>query len=290
MRKVFLHGELGNSLGREWDLEVDSIQEALWAIEANTNKLTQFLMKNTEKFTHYTFAIDDKNLEEHQLKSQIGDNNRAIHIMPQVAGGVNWIIYIVVMIVVNLIIQAIFKPPKPKDAIETSSYLFAGTENVAGQGVPVPVGYGRLLVGSVVVSAAVRHWEYSAPKKSANSPLINGVPLGFVWGYSQGDASISTPVAIGLGNRIYGNSALLGDGKIYLGTPEAWGSNQTVESGTKAWMEEMYRFSEDDMDELHNLLDPKDSVFSDEFHIWYYPDELFTELIEAYMRKAGGGE
>ena len=146
MRKVFLHGELGNSLGKEWELEVDSVQEALWAIEANTNRLTQFLMKNNEKFTHYAFAIDDKDLDEHQLKSPIGDNNRAIHIMPQVAGGVEWLVYIVVMIVVSLIIQAIFRPPKPKDAIETNSYLFTGTENVAAQGVPVPLGYGRLRV------------------------------------------------------------------------------------------------------------------------------------------------
>tara|TARA_Y100000310_G_scaffold21653_1_gene20918 strand:+ start:3363 stop:4313 length:951 start_codon:yes stop_codon:yes gene_type:complete len=161
MRKVFLHGELGNSLGKEWELEVDSVQEALWAIEANTNRLTQFLMKNNEKFTHYAFAIDGKDLEEHQLKSPIGDNNRAIHIMPQVAGGVEWLVYIVVMIVVSLVMQAIFKPPKPKDAIETNSYLFAGTQNVAGQGVPVPLGYGRLRVGSVVLSAAVRHVEYA---------------------------------------------------------------------------------------------------------------------------------
>jgi len=169
MRKVFLHGELGNSLGKEWDLEVDSVQEALWAIEANTNRLTQFLMKNAKKFTHYTFAIDDKNLIEHQLKSPIGDNSKTIHIMPQAAGGVNFLIQLVVMIVISLIMQAIFKPPKPKDAIETNSYLFAGTENVAAQGVPVPIGYGRLRVGSVVLSAAVRHVEYASKSTTAKS-------------------------------------------------------------------------------------------------------------------------
>ena len=174
MRKVFLHGELGNSLGKEWNLEVDSVQEALWAIEANTNKLTQFLMKNAKKFTHYTFAIDDKDLEEHQLKSTIGDNNKTIHIMPQAAGGVNFLIQLVVMVVVSLIMQAIFKPPKPKDAIETNSYLFAGTENVAAQGVPVPLGYGRLRVGSVVLSAAVRHVEYGRKVEKSNEPIRLG--------------------------------------------------------------------------------------------------------------------
>ena len=31
MRKVFLHGELGDSLGKEWDLEIDSVQEIFCA-------------------------------------------------------------------------------------------------------------------------------------------------------------------------------------------------------------------------------------------------------------------
>ena len=99
--------------------------------------------------------------------------------MPRVAGGdpVNILIFIVVAVVTQLIMNAIFKPPKPKDAVETNSYLFAGTENIAAQGVPVPLGYGRLRVGSVVVSAAVRHLPYS--KKGLHeeeSPLIGVLP------------------------------------------------------------------------------------------------------------------
>lgn len=176
MRKVFLHGELGNSLGKEWDLEVGSVQEALWAIEANTNKLTSFLRKNTKRFPHYTFTIDNKKLDKHQLESPIGDGNKDIHIMPRVAGGdpVNILIFIVVSIVTSLIISAIFKPPKPKEAVATNSYLFGGTQNVAAQGVPVPLGYGRLRVGSVVVSAAVRHVEYTSKSVAKNEPIRLG--------------------------------------------------------------------------------------------------------------------
>jgi hypothetical protein len=81
--------------------------------------------------------------------------------MPQIAGGdpINILIFIVVSIVTSLIMQAIFKPPKAKEQETTNSYLFSGTQNVAAQGVPVPIGYGRMRVGSVVVSAAVRHVE-----------------------------------------------------------------------------------------------------------------------------------
>ena len=183
MRKVFLHGELGNSLGSEWDLEVDSVQEALQAIEANTNRLNNFLRRNAERITHYTFAVDGKKLDKHQLRSSIKDEEKDIHIMPQIAGGdpVNILIFIVVTIVTSLIMQAIFKPPKAKEQEKTNSYLFTGTQNVAAQGVPVPLGYGRMRVGSVVVSAAVRHVEYG-PKAEIqvgpHGPIFIGMPIG----------------------------------------------------------------------------------------------------------------
>jgi len=51
------------------------------------------------------------------------------------------------------------KPPKFDDFREIEqggkvSYLFSGPENVVGEGGPVFVGYGRLLVGSQVISAS----------------------------------------------------------------------------------------------------------------------------------------
>ena len=71
MKKIFLYGELGKSLGKKWELEVDSVQEALWAIEANTGKLTAFLSENSEKFGYYTFKIDDKKLSsKEELESK----------------------------------------------------------------------------------------------------------------------------------------------------------------------------------------------------------------------------
>ena len=81
--------------------------------------------------------------------------------MPQVAGGevVTIITAIVVSIVTGLIMQALFKPPKPKEEKETKSYLFSGPVNTAAQGIPIPIGYGRLRVGSSVISASLRHQQ-----------------------------------------------------------------------------------------------------------------------------------
>lgn len=64
------------------------------------------------------------------------------------------------------------KPPSFEDFREISgggktSYLFNGPQNVSREGGPVPVGYGRLLVGSQVVSAS-----YELTNKNAASNPI----------------------------------------------------------------------------------------------------------------------
>jgi predicted phage tail protein len=183
MKKIFLYGELGNHLGKEWELEVDSVQEALFAIEANTGKLTSFLTDNYKKFDHYTFTIDEKKVNaREELESKLPQKTKSIHIMPNVGGSdITMILTQIVLAVVSgMIMKALFKPPKPQEERKTKSYLFSGPVNTAGQGIPVPIGYGRLRVGSSVISASLRHrqsWELglyqSEGYNSSSSSVMN---------------------------------------------------------------------------------------------------------------------
>ena len=55
------------------------------------------------------------------------------------------------------VINLLAKPPEFEDFTEgkkAQSYLFNGPENVTREGGPVPIGYGRLLIGSQVISAS----------------------------------------------------------------------------------------------------------------------------------------
>lgn len=58
--------------------------------------------------------------------------------------------------------------PHPKSAAggtqptNTASYLFNGAVNTTAQGYPVPVGYGRMIVGSAVISAGFTADDYTA--------------------------------------------------------------------------------------------------------------------------------
>jgi predicted phage tail protein len=53
----------------------------------------------------------------------------------------------------------------------TASMMFNNTTNIAAQGAPVPIGYGRLKVGSSVIQATIKSFPMSA--KTANAFLQN---------------------------------------------------------------------------------------------------------------------
>ena len=78
--------------------------------------------------------------------------------------------------------------PKPEvDALEiqaganTQSLIFSNRVNVASQGSPVPIGYGRLKVGTQVIQATIKSFPQST---DPNSILVNK--------NYQGEVSINT--------------------------------------------------------------------------------------------------
>ncbi len=65
-------------------------------------------------------------------------------------------------LIIGGISQLLFKPPTPSigsSADKTDSYTFNGAVNTSQQGGIVAVGYGRLRVGSMVISSNVQTWD-----------------------------------------------------------------------------------------------------------------------------------
>lgn len=63
-----------------------------------------------------------------------------------------------------------FEPFQEIGGVTKKSYLFNGPENTIGEGGPVPVGYGRLIVGSQTVSASYDIYNIPIDNGIANSP------------------------------------------------------------------------------------------------------------------------
>jgi predicted phage tail protein len=91
------------------------------------------------------------------LNSPILNKNSKIEVVPLILGsdfGITLLVSLVIMAIatgIQLLITKLLSPKTPKD-IKNNSKLFSGYENVTKRNVSIPIGYGRLKIGSVVVS------------------------------------------------------------------------------------------------------------------------------------------
>ena len=61
------------------------------------------------------------------------------------------LLILAISIGIQFLITKLLTPKSPID-IKTNSRLFSSYENVTKRNVPIPIGYGRLKIGSVVIS------------------------------------------------------------------------------------------------------------------------------------------
>ena len=193
MVKVNFHGELKGGLEGPYELEVSSVSEAIHAIDMMTNgSIRKYFVDPKNRFKSYHLVINGKKTFFPGFKnlhtSEVTINRKdleTIDIVPSLEGSSNildWAgtaVGVIGMFRANdqnsfmaaaiLAYQGISnllsKPPEPPDQHKitnpssdpselANSYLFSGPTNVLNEGGPVPIGYGRLMVGSQVIMAS----------------------------------------------------------------------------------------------------------------------------------------
>lgn len=189
LAKVNFHGNLGKRLGRKsWNLSVSSVKEAFHAVNTLTErKLSKIFLADHEKRLRYQIKVNNKPIDSSNINpdniqtvfdSELCINTKieTIDIIPLLEGSGNKVmgtIMTIVGVVLLFINPAVgvaligagmsvllAKPPKFDDFREIEegkkkvSYLFDGPTNAANEGGPVPIGYGRLIVGSQVIQTS----------------------------------------------------------------------------------------------------------------------------------------
>ena len=165
---VHLHGPLGERYGTPHHFAVQSPREALYALDAN---FPGFIASFVEH-ERYGIVVDDDWREGEN--AAVLPASKDIHFVPVVEGetplvalGLTTVFTGLSMTAATIIgsllvtglmigISLLFrpkKPEKPEAQEKDESFIFSGPENVTGQGVAVPLIYGRVFAGSVVVSA-----------------------------------------------------------------------------------------------------------------------------------------
>lgn len=194
MKTIILLGELGKRYGRKHMLDVKSPAEAVRALCANFKDFAGFVSTSTDRGVGYRVLNMREELTEdrlHEPASQritIAPVVVGANFLKKLFGGVGAILTGAALIAASILFPPLgatvlfgtttlatvafsvgvslalggvaqMLAPQPKfdgpQEEQQPSYVFNGAVNTTAQGQPVPVGYGRMIVGSAVISAGV---------------------------------------------------------------------------------------------------------------------------------------
>lgn len=178
MAEVEVYGKLARIIGKNFKLNCATLTEIFHAIEQITGKLKKYLFLNKKR--NFAIFVDGEHINTEEFKF-CSVKGKKVVIMPILMGGIGTTIatlaiagsltatlttgqIVAVMIIggiinaaisigISLLMQKLFEPDaQDSNQVNTKSFAFNGAENVSQQGIPVPVGYGRLICGSRTIS------------------------------------------------------------------------------------------------------------------------------------------
>lgn len=185
LRKIRVYGKLAKQLGqRVFEADVATAAEAVRFLLANFPKLEPVIAQG-----HYRVSVGRYDIEEQELHHPTGQQDISIVPVVSGAGGAGKIIAGIALVVasvfigpgamvlgtslkllvaglgVSLTIGGVAQLLTPIPQLNLTgadsqddprrSYSFTGLQQSSRQGVPVPIVYGEMIVGSVVVSGGI---------------------------------------------------------------------------------------------------------------------------------------
>jgi predicted phage tail protein len=181
MVEIRLHGPLAAGFGKVWNLDVQTVQEAVQAIEANMAGFRRRIMELSHKGMVFRVRTKDHDYDNEDVHLELGSVKR-IDIIPVILGasaGVRFVIGAVLVIVgafttiftagtsstliglgLSLMAGSIAEWLTPKvkqteSAKGLQSWTISGPTNTVDQGLPVPVIYGEVLTGGYAISGGI---------------------------------------------------------------------------------------------------------------------------------------
>jgi predicted phage tail protein len=183
MTIVNIHGILAQEYGKSFKFNISNPKDILEAIDCNRSGFIQRLIKLQKEGFCYDLIINKKRIT-HGPDMDHMKNPETIDLVPAISGSGGFIGGIISLISGGGLVATIAKAlifaaisyalaPKPEnEALEIeadgskSSLIFSNTINVASQGSAVPLGYGRLKVGSQVIQATIKSFpQNQQPQK-----------------------------------------------------------------------------------------------------------------------------
>lgn len=217
LTQVYLDGALGKQFGRKWELAINCPVDALRLIDANKPGVFAWIKQNLGEYDRYRIIceFEDGRIEELDNQTVFMESKPIkVRFVPLVVGssgavrfvvgailtvvgfftqqwGGAWLMKIGVAMMVGGVIEMLSPRPKNDETErkDKTSHYFDGPVNTTMQGVPVPLIYGTVRVGSHHISASLAvdqliDPDYVPPPPQQTPPPIN--PWNDKYGPSSG--------------------------------------------------------------------------------------------------------
>lgn len=197
MTNVFVHGILAKEFGSFFSFKIRKPKEIVDAISVNKPKFHHRIIELSKEGLHYSILVDGKNIKNFN-EININKSPKTIDLVPTICGqgGVNafftWVFTKIFTtatasaiataanvattafyLAVSIAVQYALTDQVQQNAVESTltsvgqSFSFSSKANRLEQGVPVPVGYGRLRVGSSVIQVTIKNYPQNFDAENA---------------------------------------------------------------------------------------------------------------------------
>jgi predicted phage tail protein len=196
MKSIRLHGAL-RKFGKSIDLDVSNPAMAIRALIANFGAEFESIIRQNKFQVIWGDRRKSKSISDDEV--MLGSNENILHFVPVVEGqsgvvravtgivlvvaGVffkqPWMVSLGASMAIGGVAEMLAGTPKMSDysqaeVAQRPSFVFNGAINTVAQGGPIPLVYGRYLVGTTVISAGIEVAQL--PTDDPNGQPISGNP------------------------------------------------------------------------------------------------------------------
>ncbi len=198
--KIILHGKIAKIYGKEFEFHnINKPTDVIYAMDTMFPGFRKYIVNKTREGLSYEIIVNGETETAFSMNNT--KNIKTVEIAPSIIGkdpitlfftlgaglavggyviGIGTLLGGFLFAVgMGLVIAGIqyLNTPIPEDEPETiensiragiknSSYLFSSPQNVSTQGRPVPIGYGRLRVGSYVVATTISNYDLTLDRQN----------------------------------------------------------------------------------------------------------------------------
>lgn len=174
-------------------IKADNFDDIIKCLQVNFPKLGTRIRSFNHIFDSVVIVIDGKIVSDSQLLNQNIRNCKVIELLPVQVFSVFFtaaatatmltkvLVFVANVIVISALsfgisylISKLLTPKDPKQ-VKTSSYILSAKQNIAIRNAPVPIGYGKLRVGSLVVSTFATNFDYTQSDPAGSSIGYGGI-------------------------------------------------------------------------------------------------------------------